>query len=98
MVHAPRHGPNLAALDRNGIGEDIMKIIKLVVTVIDFDGIGAESIRDTIQNSHYPNHCISPSVHSMEERDIGEWTDDHPLNRKSTVEAEIKRIFGNEDD
>lgn len=52
-----------------------MQVMKLVVTVIDFDGLGADGVKDAIENTHYPNRCISPDVRSVEVRDIGEWSD-----------------------
>jgi hypothetical protein len=71
-----------------------MKVLKLVVTVIDFDGLGTDGVRDAIENAHYPNRCISPHIRSVEVRDIGEWCDDHPLNNRNTADAELRRIFG----
>ncbi len=70
-----------------------MKVYKLEVIVIDHDGVG-DGITDTIENQRYPNHCISPHVVSVEERDIGEWSDAHPLNNTNTFDAEVKRLFG----
>jgi hypothetical protein len=29
----------------------------------------------------------------MEVKDIGEWSDDHPLNHNHTAETEYKRLF-----
>jgi hypothetical protein len=76
----------------DGIG-DKMKVHKLEVIIIDFDEIGAESIKTILENARYPNHCISPIVRSVETRDIGEWSDDNPLNRHDTIDAEIDRLF-----
>lgn len=71
-----------------------MQVMRLVVTVIDFDGLGADGVKDAIENARCPNRCISPKVKAVEVRDIGEWTDDHPLNRTSTADAELRRLFG----
>lgn len=71
-----------------------MQVLKLVVTVIDFDGLGADGVKDAIENARYPNRCISPDVRSVEVRDIGEWSDDHPLNNRKTAEDELRRLFG----
>ena len=71
-----------------------MQVMKLVVTVIDFDGIGADGVKDAIENARYPNRCISPEVRSVEVRDIGEWSDDNPLNHPDKSEAEYIRLFG----
>ena len=70
-----------------------MKAYKFEVLVIDFDQLGGDEIAQTIQDANYPNDCISPSVESIEERDIGEWTDDHPLN-KAGCSLEYHRLFG----
>lgn len=71
-----------------------MQVMKLEVVVIDFDQIGADGIRDAIECARYPNHCISPTVKAVEVRDIGEWRDDHPLNKSATADAELRRLFG----
>jgi hypothetical protein len=70
-----------------------MQIHKIVLTIIDFDEIGAESCREVLENARYPNRCFSPDVLSIETREIGEWDDDHPLNHEETAGAEINRLF-----
>ena len=70
-----------------------MKAYKLEVLVIDHDELGGEAIADTLRNTRYPNWCISPAVRRVQEADIGEWSDDHPLNRLDTAEAEYERLF-----
>lgn len=57
-----------------------MKIHRVVLFVIDFDGLGAEGVRAEVARVRYPNDCVSPKVMSVETWDIGEWHDDHPLN------------------
>ena len=71
-----------------------MKVYKLVVIVVDHDELGSQGIVDEIENADYPNECITPRVEGVEERDIGEWTDDNPLNNPATSQAEIERLFG----
>lgn len=58
-----------------------MKVHILTVVVIDFDDLGAEEVHQVLRHTKYPNHCISPDVVESETADIGEWSDDHPLNR-----------------
>ncbi len=70
-----------------------MQVMKLVVTVIDFDGLGADGVKDAIENARYPNRCISPTVRNIDVRDIGPWSDDHPLNHRDKAEAEYTRLF-----
>lgn len=70
-----------------------MKAYKLEVLVVDFDGVGPDGARVCIEEARYPNRCISPNVMVVETRDIGEWSDDHPLNRRSTAGAYYKQLF-----
>ncbi len=70
-----------------------MKVYKLEVIIIDFDEVGKKDIKTILENNRYPNHCISPEVLSIEERDIGEWNDDHPLNHNKTKYTELRRLF-----
>jgi hypothetical protein len=71
-----------------------MKAYKVTLLIIDHDELGSEGITEEIQNIRYPNNCISPSVMCIEERDIGEWTDNHPLNGTDS-DQEFDRLFGN---
>jgi len=71
-----------------------MKAYKVEILIIDFDDLGSEEIESLVENARYPNHCINPSVKSIEERDIGEWDDNHPLNKMTTSDAEYERLFG----
>ena len=74
-----------------------MKAYKVTLLVIDFEQMSEQQVIDMIICARYPNRCISPSVQSIESRDIGEWSDDHLLNRKSTAEAEFERLFSSKD-
>lgn len=70
-----------------------MKVFKIELCIIDFDELGENEIRDVIKHTRYPNRCISPNIMSVEERDIGEWSDDHPLNQKNGFKSEYERLF-----
>ena len=70
-----------------------MQVYKIELLIIDHDGLGAEGIREVLEDTRYPNHCIMPKVKSIEGKDIGEWTDEHPLNKRSTADAAYKEIF-----
>lgn len=70
-----------------------MKVYRLEVMVIDFDQCGEQGIKDAIEGSSYPNDCLSPQVKSIDCQDIGEWHDDHPLNKNSTAVSEYRRLF-----
>ena len=71
-----------------------MKAYKIELLVIDFDNQSPEEITSAIENTNYGNHSINPKVKSVVTRDIGEWTDSHPLNLNKTCDAEYKRLFG----
>ena len=66
-----------------------MKAYVMQVLVIDHDGYGPENAKDIVEQTRY----INASVKSFAELDIGEWSDDHPLNKHSTCEAEYKRLL-----
>jgi len=57
-----------------------MKAYKVEILVIDFDNLGQTQIENQIECVSYPNDCISPVIYGIKEADIGEWSDDHPLN------------------
>jgi hypothetical protein len=72
-----------------------MKVFKITLSIIDFDEVGEEGIKDVLEGSSYPNDCIDPKVEKIESRDIGGWYDDHPLNCTSTAATELERLFSN---
>lgn len=68
-----------------------MKAYKLEVLILDFDKLGEEGIVTELENAFYPNGCITLNVLKTEEYDIGEWDDNHPLNKRDTnKEAYLK--------
>jgi hypothetical protein len=69
-----------------------MKVYKIELMVIDFDEVG-EDIPVCIEEARYPNHCITPKVVSINSREIGEWHDDHPLNKKDLWRAHLDHLF-----
>jgi hypothetical protein len=71
-----------------------MQVHKIVLTVIDFDGLGQQGVIEALENARYPNRCIAPTVLAADTRDCGEWSDDHPLNKRDTADAEMARLFG----
>lgn len=70
-----------------------MKVYKVTLMIIDHDRIGEESIVQELANVRYANDCIRPSIMNVESRDIGDWTDDHVLNKQSSVTSEFERLF-----
>lgn len=71
-----------------------MKAHKVELLIIDFDEVGEEDITTMLEQTKYPNRCISPKVKSFETVDVGEWDDDHPLNLHKSADAEYRRLFG----
>lgn len=69
-----------------------MKAYKIELLIVDTDEVGDE-IPFHIENVRYPNDCINPQVISIQEADIGEWSDDHPLNKLDTMKSEFNKLF-----
>ncbi len=69
-----------------------MKVHKIVLMVIDHDEVGKQGIVNVIEDQNYPNMCILPSVMDIETKDIGEWSDDHPLNM-GNISKEFNKLF-----
>lgn len=70
-----------------------MKAYKVELLIIDFDEVGKD-IEYHIEHASYPNRCLSPHVMSIQEADIGEWDDNHLLNKRDTMLKEYIRLFG----
>lgn len=68
------------------------KVHKITLLVVDTDDLGADNVREVLENARYPNHCIGPSVMDIQTREV-EWSDDHPLNKRVTVRSEFERLF-----
>lgn len=68
-----------------------MKVYKMTIMVVDFDGLGEDGITSAIENTKYPNWCIAPSVEACESAEV-DWSDDHPLNNAGSS-AEFARLF-----
>lgn len=73
-----------------------MKAYKLEVLIIDHDEVGEAEMRELIENGRYPNHCLSPHIMAIKAAEIGEWHDDHPLNKRDQWQGEYKRLFDGE--
>jgi hypothetical protein len=57
-----------------------MNAFLLSVLVINHDELSLDDVTDLLENQRYPNHCMAPVVVNARSADIGEWTDNHPLN------------------
>lgn len=71
------------------------KVMKVTLLVVDHDDLGEQSVKDLIEATRFPSHCISPSVMDVEAVDIGEWHDSHPINLFTTRKREFERLFSN---
>lgn len=72
-----------------------MKAYKVEIFIIDHDELGEDGIKEVIESTNYPNYCISPEVKHIDGVDIGEWDDNHLLNKYDTCEEEYNRLFNN---
>lgn len=70
-----------------------MKVYKLEVMVLDFDELGEEGIVEMLESAHYPNGCMFPKVMKISGKEIGPWSDEHPLNNNDTIDSEFDRLF-----
>jgi len=66
------------------------KMYLLEVYVIDHENMGLESIKDEIENG---SKYINPNVMAAGEADIGEWEDDHILNKSATPVSVYRKYF-----
>lgn len=66
-----------------------MKAYKLEVLVIDHEGYGPTAIAAEVENCRH----LTLSVINSQAAEIGEWTDEHPLNYGDKQRAECERLF-----
>lgn len=71
------------------------KVHRIVICVVDHDDVGANGVREVLENARYPNHCISPNVVAIDTRTV-EWSDDHLLNQKGRTKLAFAELFGRE--
>lgn len=69
-----------------------MKVHRVTLIVVDTDDLGALDVKEVLEETKYPNHCIGPSVMQVDTVEV-EWSDDHPLNHRDTMRAEFERLF-----
>lgn len=70
-----------------------MRVCRVVLCIVDHDDIGEDAVREELENGHYGNDCISPTVMAIESRDVT-WSDDHPLNMVETFVPAFEKLFG----
>lgn len=66
-----------------------VKAYRIVALVIDHEEYGLSEAIGCIENERY----VSPTVMEAQEVDIGEWSDDHPLNCFATMREACARAF-----
>lgn len=71
-----------------------MKAYKLEILVVDHNGNGISDIINTIKNNKY----YTPKIISHSETDIGEWSDEHPLNQRNCTPNCLNSYFENENE
>jgi hypothetical protein len=69
-----------------------MQVFKVEILIITNDIDDKEELINVIENTRYPNHCMSPDVKKVEQREV-DWTDEHKLNHRDTCDAEYVRLF-----
>jgi hypothetical protein len=55
------------------------------------DHVDKEDIIYFLENVKY----LYPRVMNIQEKDIGEWSDDHPLNKRDTQKDHFEQLFSN---
>jgi len=75
----------------------MVKVHKVEVLIVDHDNIDTEQVKVVIENTTYPNRCISPNVLKVKTKEV-EWSDDHPLNMRSTKEEAARDLFSDNKD
>lgn len=68
-----------------------MKAYRVELLIVDFENLGKSEIEEILQNTKY----VYPQVIDIQSADIGEWSDDHPLNSHDTLATEYQRLFNN---
>lgn len=70
-----------------------VNVYRLEVLIVDFDEVG-DRIAAILEDTKYPNHCLSPEVISVESVSY-DWTDDSPLNMvdEAIKIPEFRRLF-----
>lgn len=71
------------------------KVHMIVLCVVDHDGLGADEVVSVLEAEEFPNHCMYPRVVAIETREVV-WSDDHPLNQRSTRNVAFRKLFTDE--
>ena len=66
-----------------------MTAYKIEMIIVDFNGYGPEEVKLNVEQMRFYN----PDILDIQEADIGEWDDNHPLNYKGTSKEEKLEYF-----
>jgi hypothetical protein len=70
------------------------KVFKVELLIVNHDKLTMQEVAETLENANYPNDCISPQVMEITSREV-EWSDEHPLNKRTTQKDAYIRLFSN---
>jgi hypothetical protein len=69
-----------------------MKAYKVEVLVLGFEDMPEDDIVYFIENTGYLNSRVMP----IQSKDIGEWDDDYPLNKRETAKQTYEDLWKND--
>jgi hypothetical protein len=67
-----------------------MKAYKVEVLVLGFEDMPEDDIVYFIENTRH----LYPKIMSIQSKEIGEWNDDHPLNKTDTIKQTYEELRG----
>lgn len=74
-----------------------IQVHRVEVLIIDTDKLGSKSVKTVLENTAFPNHCMSPQVMGIKTC-VVDWSDAHPLNQNATRDQTYRELFGASDD
>ena len=69
-----------------------MQVFKVEMLIITADIDTEKELINVIENTKYPNWCISPIVKNIKHIEV-DWNDDHKLNNSETCDEEYNKLF-----
>ena len=66
-----------------------MKVYKIEITVFDNEDLGEDEVQELLTN----NRHLNIGVVKLQSKDIGDWDDDHPLNRNDTFDKAWEELW-----
>ena len=65
------------------------KAFRVEIVVVDHENYGLECFKDNLRNMEF----YIPKITKSEEADIGEWSDEHPLNYRNVSKEVVDGYF-----